>query len=61
MAYFMSGYLAHAGLLCSKEFQHMNVEKNISRSVQISGQDLHICPPDKGKMENFHQTLHAAE
>lgn len=35
--------------------------KNISRSVLVSGQDLHICPSDKGKMENFHQTLNAAE
>lgn len=35
--------------------------KNISLSVQVSGQDLHIFPPDGGKMESFHPTLHAAK
>lgn len=36
-------------------------KKKIRQRVQVSGQDPHVCPPDKEKMENFYQTLHAAE
>lgn len=39
----------------------MNVEKISALSVGVSGQDLHICPPDGGKMESFHPSLHAAK
>lgn len=63
-AYFMSGHLALAGLLCSKEFERMNVgEKEINPPMGSgfwSGPP-HLPPPTKEKWRIFIKLIHAAE